>query len=66
MFSTIGTLVANSVVALGLLSTTEAIAASAVLTVALGGLVVLAWLGGERAPTEIPKRGSKSDLKKAA
>ena len=64
MFSTIGNLVADSVVAVSLLSATEAIAASTVLTVALGGLVLLAWLNRE--PIAAQEASTKPNFRKAA
>jgi len=66
MFSTIGTLVANSVVSVSLLSPIEAIAASTVLVFSLGGLGVLAWLTREPVPSQAEKSGSHPRFRKAA
>ena len=64
MFSTIGSLVADSVVAVSLLSATEAIAATIVLAVTLGGLVLLAALGRE--PAGARHSATKPEFRKAA
>jgi len=66
MFSTIGTLVANAVVSVSLLSPTEAFAASTALVFSLGGLVLLAWLTREPAPMQADNAGSHPRFRKAA
>ena len=66
MFSTVGTLAANSVVSFSLLSTPEVIAASTVLIFSLGGLVLLAWLTQEPVPTQNTTQAATPNIRKAA
>jgi hypothetical protein len=64
--SIIGNLVADSFASFGLLTPAEVIAASAVLTVTLGGLAVLGWLTNERNAVLSSKSGPQPSFKKAA
>jgi hypothetical protein len=66
MLSIIGNLVADSFASLSLLTPVEAIAASSVLAVTFGGLVVLGWLTNERNATLASKSGPRPSFKKAA
>ena len=66
MLSIIGNLVADSFASFGLLSPVEVVAATTVLAVTLGGLVVLGWLTNERNTALSSKSGPRPSFKKAA
>jgi hypothetical protein len=66
MFSTIGTLVADSITSFTLLTPVEVAAASTILAVTLSGLVVLGWLTNERDVTSSRRTGPRPTFKKAA
>jgi hypothetical protein len=64
MLSIIGNLVGDSFASLSLLTPVEVIAASTILAVTVGGLIVLGWLTNER--DALAKSGPRPIFKKAA